>query len=158
MKKIRNWVYSIIVLLIVFFGGGHLLIEKESTNLEHSEKVTQQKNKVLKGEYYSKKGEVAQYLHKYGTLPPNYLTKKEAQEKGWNDAEGNLWEVTNQSVIGGDYFRNYEGKLPEKKGRKYFEADVNYEGGFRGSERLIYSNDGLLFFTPNHYKTFNQLY
>ncbi|MDN6626562.1 MAG: hypothetical protein L0K82_05045 [Pisciglobus halotolerans] len=157
MKKTKNWVYSILVLIVVLFGG-YLFSDDESTNLDHSEQEIQQEKEVLKGKYYFKKDEVAQYLHEYGMLPPNYLTKKEAQAKGWNDAEGNLWKVTKQSVIGGDYFGNFEGKLPKKKGRRYFEADVNYEGGYRGSERLIYSNDELLFFTPDHYKTFVQLY
>lgn len=60
--------------------------------------------------------------------------------------------------IGGSHFGNYEGMLPEKKGRKYYECDLEYEGGYRGAKRLIYSNDGLIFYTEDHYQTFEQLY
>ena len=60
--------------------------------------------------------------------------------------------------IGGDYFGNYEGLLPEADGRKYTECDVNYEGGYRGGERIVFSNDGLIFYTDDHYECFTQLY
>jgi guanyl-specific ribonuclease Sa len=60
--------------------------------------------------------------------------------------------------IGGDTFGNREGILPKEKGRKYYECDVNYEGGYRGGERIVYSNDGLIFYTEDHYKSFEQLY
>ena len=60
--------------------------------------------------------------------------------------------------IGGSPFGNYEGSLPEKDGREWYECDINYDGGFRGAERLVYSNDGLIYYTDDHYKTFEQLY
>lgn len=107
--------------------------------------------------YYSVE-EVAAYLHRFGTLPVNYLTKKEAQKRGWDAQSGNLWEVTDKGVIGGDRFGNREGNLPEKKGRNYFEADVNYNGGRRGAHRLVYSSDGLIYYTADHYETFELLY
>ncbi len=107
---------------------------------------------------YTSPEEVAQYLHLYGHLPSNYLTKKEAQEIGWDSSKGNLWEVADGMSIGGSRFGNYEGALPDKSGRKWYECDVNYKGGYRGSERLLYSNDGLIYYTGDHYKTFEQLY
>lgn len=107
---------------------------------------------------YTDKDHVALYLHTYGRLPDNYLTKREAEELGWNSKDGNLWEVAPGASIGGSHFGNYEGQLPEKKGRKYFECDIDYEGGYRGAERIIYSNDGLVFYTEDHYETFEQLY
>ncbi len=107
---------------------------------------------------YISKDEVASYLHIYGRLPDNYITKKEAQELGWDSKKGNLDEVAPGMSIGGSYFGNYEGLLPKKKGRKYYECDLEYEGGYRGAKRLIYSNDGLIFYTEDHYKTFEQLY
>lgn len=113
---------------------------------------------VIRGEDYSSKNEVAEYLRLYSELPPNYLTKEEAQELGWDSREGNLWEVAPGACIGGDRFGNYEKKLPEQKGRKYFECDVDYEGGYRGASRLIYSDDGLIYYTADHYETFEQLY
>ena len=92
-----------------------------------------------------------------GELPPNYLTKSEARKLGWDASSGNLWDVTDKGVIGGDRFGNREGNLPTKKGRQYFEADVNYEGGRRNAHRLVYSNDGLIFYTDDHYNTFEKL-
>lgn len=107
---------------------------------------------------YTTPEDVAEYIHTFGTLPSNFITKKEAQKLGWNNKEGNLWEVTDQMSIGGDYFGNYEGLLPEADGRKYTECDVNYEGGYRGGERIVFSNDGLIFYTDDHYESFTQLY
>lgn len=107
---------------------------------------------------YSTRDEVALYIHTYGKLPSNYITKKEAQALGWDSSRGNLWDVTDGKSIGGDRFGNYEELLPVKEGRKYYECDINYEGGYRGSDRIIYSNDGLIFYTEDHYETFEQLY
>ncbi len=101
---------------------------------------------------------VAEYIHKYNKLPSNYITKNEARELGWESEKGNLWEVTDEMSIGGDIFGNREGLLPKKDGRIYYECDVNYKGGFRGAERIVYSNDGLIFYTNDHYESFTQLY
>lgn len=113
---------------------------------------------VEKGKRYSTKEEVALYIHLYNELPPNYITKKEAEKRGWDSSKGNLWEVTDKMSIGGDVFGNREGILPKKSGRKYYECDINYNGGYRGSERIVYSNDGLVYYTKDHYKTFEQLF
>ncbi len=101
---------------------------------------------------------VAAYLHTFHKLPSNYITKSEAIKLGWNNKEGNLWEVTDQMSIGGDRFGNYEGQLPEANGRSWYECDVNYNGGYRGAERILYSNDGLIYYTDDHYETFTKLY
>ncbi|GEN51611.1 ribonuclease domain-containing protein [Alkalibacterium pelagium] len=108
--------------------------------------------------YYSSPEDVALYIYTFEELPENYMTKEEARELGWEASEGNLWDVTDEMLIGGDYFRNREGLLPEEDGRRYFEADVNYEGGYRGAERLVYSNDGLIYYTDDHYDSFTLLY
>lgn len=107
---------------------------------------------------YTEPQEVADYLHVYGHLPDNFITKNEAKKLGWDNQAGNLDEVAPDMSIGGDLFGNREGLLPEKDGRKYYECDVNYEGGYRNGERIIYSNDGLIFYTADHYKSFEQLY
>lgn len=107
---------------------------------------------------YTSKDQVALYLHTYGQLPENYITKRDAEDLGWDSKKGNLWEVAPGMSIGGSRFGNYEGALPDKKGRKYFECDIDYEGGYRGAKRLIYSDDGLIFYTEDHYNTFEQLY
>lgn len=101
---------------------------------------------------------VAEYIHTYGKLPSNYLTKNEASNLGWQSDKGNLWDVTDEMSIGGDKFGNREGLLPKKEGRIYYECDVNYEGGYRGAERIVFSNDGLIFYTDDHYESFTQLY
>ena len=105
---------------------------------------------------YSSTEDVAYYLHVYGHLPDNYITKAEAEQEGWDAQKGNLWDVAYGSSIGGDYFGNYEGRLP--RGEKYYECDVNYEGGYRGAERLIFTEDGDVYYTADHYETFVKLY
>ena len=107
---------------------------------------------------YTSKDEVAAYIHAYGHLPSNFITKKEAKALGWVSNQGNLGEVAPGKSIGGDYFGNYEGQLPEKKGRSYYECDIDSTGGYRGAKRIIYSSDGLIFYTEDHYNTFEQLY
>ena len=108
--------------------------------------------------YYTSKAEVALFIHTYNKLPRNYITKKDAVSMGWEASEGNLWNVTDKMSIGGDRFGNREGKLPKKSGMEYFECDINYKGGFRGPERLVYSNDGLIYYTKDHYDSFELLY
>lgn len=112
---------------------------------------------VVRGLSYSDKEHVAAYLKAYGELPPNYITKTEAQRLGWVASYGNLWEVAPGKSIGGDRYGNYENTLPAKFGRRYFECDIDYEGGFRGAKRIIYSNDGLVFYTADHYNTFEEI-
>ena len=110
---------------------------------------------------YTSKDEVALYIHTYGKLPSNYIAKDEAEELGWKKKQGEAGQLQNVAPgksIGGSRFGNYEGQLPDKKGRKYFECDINYVSGNRGAERIIYSNDGLIFYTGDHYETFEQLY
>lgn len=107
---------------------------------------------------YSTPEEVAEYLHFYGHLPQNYLTKQEAKALGWDASQGNLWEVAEGKSIGGDRFGNREGLLLEADGRTWYECDVNYAGGFRGAERLLYSNDGLIYYTDDHYASFTLIY
>ena len=106
---------------------------------------------------YTTKEDVALYIHTYGHLPPNFMTKKEAQAAGWSG--GSLDRVLPGMCIGGDYFGNYEGQLPKAKGRKWTECDINTLGAkSRGAERIVFSNDGLIYYTPDHYESFELLY
>lgn len=107
---------------------------------------------------YNTLDEVSLYIHEYKKLPNNFITKKEASELGWESNKGNLWDVTDEKSIGGDRFGNREGLLPKSEGRQYYECDINYEGGYRGPERIVYSNDGLIYYTEDHYKTFTLIY
>jgi len=112
---------------------------------------------VQYGEDYDDRDRVALYLHLYGELPPHFITKKEAQQLGWSGGE--VEDFRDGAAIGGDYFGNYEGLLPKKKGRKYYECDIGTVGKKkRGEKRLIYSNDGLIYYTDDHYNSFTLLY
>lgn len=112
-----------------------------------------QEVKIEKNQKYYAVKDVALYIHLYGALPPNYISKKEANQRGWKpDDQSGL-------VVGGDRFGNREGRLPKKSGRQYFEADIQAGyGKNRGPERLVFSNDGYVFHTTDHYDSFEQLY
>lgn len=107
---------------------------------------------------YTSRDEVALYLHTYGKLPKNFISKKDAEEQGFRFGEGDFGEAFPGMSVGGSRFGNYEGQLPEKSGRRYYECDIDYQGGRRNAKRLVYSNDGLIFYTDDHYKSFTQLY
>lgn len=106
---------------------------------------------------YTSKDEVALYIHNYGHLPENYITKDEAYDLGWK-SEGTLDEVAPGMSIGGDYYGNYEGVLPDEPGREYHECDIDYESGNRNGKRIVYSNDGNIYYTEDHYNSFEHLY
>ncbi len=112
---------------------------------------------VEEGGWYDSMEEVAIYLTFFEALPDNYLTKKEAQALGWQSREGNLWEVADGCSIGGDRFGNYEGLLPTAKGRKWTECDIDFDGGYRGGERIVFSTDGLIYYTGDHYESFDEI-
>jgi len=106
---------------------------------------------------YTHVDEVALYIHTYGKLPSNFMTKNDARDLGWEG--GSLENYAPGKCIGGDKFGNYEGLLPEAKGRKYFECDIDTLGAkSRGAKRIIYSNDGLIYYTDDHYESFTLLY
>ncbi len=106
---------------------------------------------------YDTKDEVALYIHLFGHLPSNYITKKEAQNRGWTG--GSLEPYAPGCSIGGDYFGNYEGLLPKKKGRTYTECDIGTKGkSSRGAKRIVFSNDGLIYYSGDHYDSFTLLY
>jgi len=106
---------------------------------------------------YTTKEDVALYIHTYGRLPDNFITKKEAEKLGWPG--GDLRPYAPGKCIGGDRFGNYEGLLPEKKGRTYKECDIDtLDAAKRGAKRIVFSNDGLIYYTGDHYKTFELLY
>lgn len=131
-------------------------VQKQDNNSKESE--NEKSLEVFENKEYSSKEEVSAYINKYNKLPSNYITKKEAENLGWESSKGNLWDVADGKSIGGDKFGNREGLLPKKSGRQYYECDIDYNGGYRGAKRIIYSNDGLIYYTEDHYKTFEQLY
>ena len=100
--------------------------------------------KVEEGRAYTGKAEVALYIHTFHKLPGNFITKREAERLGWKHK--------------GDRYGNYEGLLPQKSGRSWKECDIDYKTGNRNAKRLVYSNDGLIYYTDDHYKSFEKLY
>ena len=108
------------------------------------------------GWYYSK-DEVALYIHTYGCLPDNFVTKAEAEDAGWSG--GSVEKYIPGAAIGGNRFGNREGLLPDAPGRSWTECDINTNGASgRGAERIVFSNDGLIYYTSDHYESFEQLY
>lgn len=106
---------------------------------------------------YTTKDDVALYIHLYGHLPDNFITKDEARALGWSG--GSLEPYAPGKSIGGSHFGNYEGLLPEADGRSYTECDINTMGAdSRGAERIVFSNDGLIYYTNDHYESFTLLY
>ena len=106
---------------------------------------------------YTSKEDVALYIYLYGHLPDNFITKTEAKKLGWEG--GSLEPYAPGKCIGGDRFGNYEGLLPDKKGRTWTECDIDTLGKkSRGAKRIIFSNDGLIYYTEDHYESFELLY
>ena len=106
---------------------------------------------------YTAKDDIAAYLNAYGKLPGNFITKQEARSLGWSG--GGLDEYAYGMCIGGDRFGNNEGLLPKAAGRTYCECDVDtLHADERGAKRIVYSNDGLIYYTDDHYESFTLLY
>ena len=122
-----------------------------------SEETVPEETAIDENGTYDDKESVALYIHTYGKLPSNYITKSEASALGWTG--GSVEQFVKGKAIGGDRFGNYEGQLPKAKGRTYYECDIDTIGKkSRGAKRIIYSNDGLIYYTEDHYETFELLY
>ena len=115
--------------------------------------VSVQRNKT-----YTSRDEVALYIHQYGRVPSNFVTKTRAREAGWVASEGNLQDVLPGMSIGGGGWHNDEFTMPGSFNAQWRECDINYNGGFRGPERLVYSDEGLIFYTPDHYVSYARLF
>ena len=151
--------YALIVLLIllgtVFSHGFDFTLPEPPVDVTDATGLTVEL--LDEDTWYYGVHDVALYLSTYGHLPENYMTKDEARELGWEG--GSLEEYAPGMAIGGDKFGNYEGILPEAKGRQYYECDIDTIGrDSRGAKRLVYSNDGLIYYTEDHYETFELLY
>lgn len=169
MKKMMNKIYGIIaffIMAVLFItSGGDLqnIFPSSKGNAPSQIEVEpdeslEENNKLDYNGSYSSKEDVSMYLFLYGELPENFITKNKAKDLGWEASKGNLFDVTDKMSIGGDRFFNREGLLPVKAGRTYYEADIDYNGGSRGAKRIVYSNDGLVYYTGDHYDSFEKLY
>ena len=160
-KKLTSLLALILVALSVFFGMPEDTAQVAETYPVESIAIQQLLEEPEKeaaidplGSYTSKE-EVALYIHLYGELPMNFMTKKHAKALGWEG--GSLEPVAPGMSIGGDYFGNYDGLLPED--REYTECDIDTRGkDNRGAKRIVFSDDGLIYYTEDHYKTFELLY
>ena len=142
-----------LLILYLFVGGG----EQGNTVYQGGETTSAAVYQIDKNGTYTTKEDVALYLHVYGKLPENFITKAEAEKLGWTG--GGLEKYAPGKCIGGDRFGNYEGLLPEESGRSYKECDIDTLGkSSRGSKRIVYSNDGLIYYTPDHYDSFTLMY
>ncbi|AKN29716.1 ribonuclease [Clostridium carboxidivorans P7] len=131
--------------------------EKQITKTE-SVKTDSTKNQDIKNKKIINDFQgVADYIHKNSRLPDNFITKAQAAKLGWNPGK-DLNKVAPGKSIGGDVFTNAEKSLPDAPKRVWRECDINYNGGHRGADRILYSNDGLIYSTSDHYKTFKLLY
>ena len=129
---------------------------ESSQDTENPSENEQNDNLPIYGEYYYDLTNVVLYIEVYEELPSNYITKAEARELGWEG--GSVEAYMEGAAIGGDHFGNYEGLLPESEGRAYTECDIDTNGyGSRGSRRLVFSNDGLYFYTSDHYESFSEV-
>jgi len=163
MKKKNILIISFILVALLAFALGLMIGKADNvTDPPVQEPTTinepSQENKIDKDGQYTSKEEVALYLHTYGELPSNFITKEEAKKRGWIASENNLGKVCPGCSIGGDSFGNREGLLPKKSGRKYYECDIDFSGKKRNAKRIVFSNDGLIYYTDDHYKSFELLY
>lgn len=133
-----------------------LLIETEPIETEPIETEPEEALLDPDGWYYSAE-DVALYLVTYGELPGNFITKNEARDLGWEG--GSVQRYLEGAAIGGDKFGNREGILPKADGRQYYECDIDTDGAnSRGAKRIVFSNDGLIYYTEDHYESFILLY
>ena len=161
MEFLKKHKYLYMLLMLVLAAGllftGCGADDISSTTVVSGDEVEQPVG-IAEDGHYTAPQDVADYLYEFGHLPENFITKNEARDLGWDSQEGNLDEVAPGMSIGGDYFGNYEEILPEKNGRDYYECDIDSDGGYRGAKRIVYSNDGLVYYTEDHYESFELLY
>lgn len=147
LKKLFNALLSIAFILGILWAKEYFLNPKQPN----------QEIQIQEDQYYYDKENVALYIHTFNHLPDNYITKNEARQQGWNG--GSVEVYIKDKAIGGDVFSNYEQLLPVKEGRIYYECDIDTHGqDSRGAKRIIYSNDGLIYYTDDHYESFELLY
>ena len=134
---------------------GDLVPLVDETQAKHEQQEQGLHQLIDENGSYTSKEDVALYIHTYGHLPSNFITKSEARELGWDG--GSVEDYAPGCSIGGDRFGNYEGILPE--GKKYTECDIDTLGrSSRGARRIVFSNDGCIYYTDDHYETFELLY
>lgn len=169
MKKNFIRILSVFLVAVLLFTGCAVSTRVSADTSQHTAADLAKKKggtkateptavEVVEDGTYTSKEEVAEYIHRFGHLPDNYIKKRDAQDLGWVASKGNLWKVAPGMSIGGDRFGNYEELLPTASKRRYFECDIDFDGKYRNAKRIIFSNDGLIYYTEDHYQSFELLY
>ncbi|AXH64081.1 ribonuclease domain-containing protein [Providencia huaxiensis] len=150
---------AILIVISLYFNGGDKTPSEPPVNQSNppSREAITPKETAQPIDKLTAQDNVVSFMEKYQKLPAFYMTKKQAREAGWDAKKGNLCDVLPGRAIGGDRFSNREKGLPIAQGRQWFEADINYRCGHRGADRLLYSSDGMIFVTHDHYKSFTQV-
>ncbi|GAB1439974.1 ribonuclease domain-containing protein [Providencia sp.] len=146
---------AILIVISLYFNGGDKSVSEQSQPPTREAVTPKDTPKTI--DKLTEQDNVVSFMEKYQKLPAFYITKKQAREAGWDAKKGNLCDVLPGRAIGGDRFSNREKGLPIAQGRQWFEADINYRCGHRGADRLLYSSDGMIFVTQDHYKSFKQV-
>ena len=162
-KKLPVWLSALLLIALVLLNtmGGEApeapeLPDTGTQSLVEATEAPDEEALPEDGWFYSAEL-VSKYLQTYGKLPDNFITKDEAQELGWEG--GSVEEFAPGYAVGGDKFGNREGLLPVAEGRQYYECDIDTNGrDSRGAKRIVYSNDGLIYYTDDHYESFVLLY
>ncbi|MTD25842.1 ribonuclease domain-containing protein [Erwinia sorbitola] len=155
----KKLIIAAIFAIVASYAGLRQQGEARAPVSAHEQAVsTRQRDSSSAISELTKQQRVADYLRQHQKLPDYYIRKGDARRQGWDPAKGNLCSVLPGRAIGGDRFSNREGGLPEKNGRSWFEADVNYQCGRRGTDRMLYSSDGLIYVTRDHYRHFEQVH
>ena len=167
-KQLTAWLLALVMLFSLVGCGADAPVQDDSSLPQQDQQDAQnapsedadtpdETAQIDEDGSYTTKDDVALYIHTYGHLPDNFITKKDAQALGWPG--GSLEPYAPGKCIGGSRFGNYEGLLPEADGRTYTECDIDTLGAdSRGAKRIVFSNDGLIYYTEDHYKSFELLY
>lgn len=150
-------IMAVLIAVSLYFKGSDLQTTEQSLRPISPPEQALRDNKSQKIDQLTAEKSVVSYVEKYQRLPEFYITKKVARQNGWNPRVGNLCEVMPGKAIGGDKFLNREKRLPIAPHRQWYEADINYRCGHRGADRLLYSSDGMIYLSKDHYKSFNQV-
>lgn len=167
-KQLTAWLLALVMLFSLVGCGADVPVQDDSSLPQQEQQdvrnapsedadMPDETAQIDEDGAYTTKDDVALYIHTYGHLPDNFITKKDAQALGWPG--GSLEPYAPGKCIGGSRFGNYEGLLPEADGRTYTECDIDTLGAdSRGAKRIVFSNDGLIYYTEDHYKSFELLY
>lgn len=167
-KQLTAWLLALVMLFSLVGCGADVPVQDDSSLPQQEQQDVQnapsedadmpdETAQIDEDGAYTTKDDVALYIHTFGHLPDNFITKKDAQALGWPG--GSLEPYAPGKCIGGSRFGNYEGLLPEADGRTYTEYDIDTLGAdSRGAKRIVFSNDGLIYYTEDHYKSFELLY